>query len=98
MVAEHSIIIGDCRRMKEVKSASVQLVLTSPPSFAADVEYHSHDFESYLRGMQQVFDECHRVLENGRCLCLTLNESNEPSSQQTYIWPPRALATRSEDL
>ena len=81
MAAEHLVVIGDCRRMKEVKTASVQLILTSPPSFAAEAEYNLCNFELYLRGMQQVFSECSRVLQSGRCLCLNFSDSAEPYSQ-----------------
>lgn len=31
MKTQHTIIIGDSRRMKEVKDESVHLIITSPP-------------------------------------------------------------------
>ncbi|HIG98260.1 TPA: site-specific DNA-methyltransferase [Candidatus Woesearchaeota archaeon] len=77
MDPKHLVVIGDSRRMAEVPDDSVQLIVTSPPYF--DVKDYGQenigsldDFSEYLEEMQLVFKECHRVLENGRYICVNI--------------------------
>lgn len=80
MDAEHLVVIGDARKMKELPPESVQLIVTSPPNLTfrlAGPEGNGYlpDFESYLRGMMGVFKECRRVLQRGRFLCINICDS-----------------------
>ena len=63
MEKNHLVVVGDSRKMAEVPSASVQLVVTSPPYFnVKDYGVENigsiDDFHTYLQNMQLVFDEC----------------------------------------
>lgn len=78
MPAGHTIIIGDCHKMLEIKSSSVQLIVTSPPYFnihspEAGLNYLTN-LEAYLREMRDVFKECRRVLQKGRYICINMND------------------------
>ena len=76
--------------MKELKDNSVQLVVTSPPYFNVK-DYGTenigslNDFEAYLKEIQQVFDECYRVLDQGRYICV--NISDIISNKEKYPIP-----------
>lgn len=66
------IFLGDARRMEEVPTNSVALVVTSPPYFAGK-EYEADmgkghvpaSYQTYLEGLEEVFAECVRTLEPG---------------------------------
>ena len=62
------ILCGDARDiLKEVLTESLQLVITSPPYFNAKPVYGEHsNYEEYLTLLKEVFQECHRVLVEGR--------------------------------
>lgn len=71
--AERDVIhLGDARRMTSVATASVALVVTSPPYFAGK-EYEADldrvgvpaSYLEYLQLLREVFAECVRVLEPG---------------------------------
>ena len=86
----HLVVVGDSRRMKELGDKSVQLVVTSPPYFNVK-DYgvknigSEDDFGEYLLMMQAVFDECYRVLDDGRYACI--NISDVISGQEKYPIP-----------
>ncbi|HXG36702.1 MAG TPA: site-specific DNA-methyltransferase, partial [Dehalococcoidia bacterium] len=69
------ICYGDARQvLKELASGSIHLVITSPPYFNAKPEYSEYeDYESYLSMLREVFEECHRVLAEGRFLIVNLS-------------------------
>ncbi len=80
MDAEHLVVIGDARNMRELPASSVQLIVTSPPNLnfrlaGPEGNGYLNDFESYLKGLMGVFSECKRVLEPGRFLCINLSDS-----------------------
>ena len=80
MDADHLVVIGDARKMKELPGESVQLIVTSPPHLNFRVggpegNGYLTDFDAYLRGLLNVFKECRRVLQNGRFLCLNICDS-----------------------
>ena len=62
------IICGDSREiLKEIPNESVGLVFTSPPYFNARPEYALYEsYDTYLESLYDVFDECHRILKEGR--------------------------------
>lgn len=64
--------LGDSRNMDSIKPGSVALVVTSPPYFVGkayeeDIEHEAvpASYLEYLELLEQVFDECKRVLEPG---------------------------------
>ena len=77
MEKTHLVVIGDSRKMKEVANDSVQLVVTSPPYFnvkdyGIDNIGSINDFHEDLQNMQLVFNECYRVLQKGRYICVNI--------------------------
>jgi len=73
MITKHKIILGSPHRMEEVADSSVQLIVTSPPFFEIEDSVSSaEDFSNYLQEIQSVFNECHRVLERGRYICVNV--------------------------
>lgn len=67
--------------MKEIKSSSVQLIITNPPLFFSKCNFSNsglpQDFESYVKELRRVFKECNRVLESGRYICINFRGSAE---------------------
>ncbi len=76
----HKIIIGDSRRMEEVESGSVHLVVTSPPYWqlkdygSNDQIGFNHSYEEYINNLNLVWDECYRVLGDGCRLCVNIGD------------------------
>lgn len=76
----HKIIIGDSRRMDEVKDESVHLVITSPPYWQLK-DYGSKDqigfndsYQDYINNLNSVWKECYRVLQPGCRLCVNIGD------------------------
>jgi len=72
----HTIIMGDCRRMTELASGSVQLMVTSPPYFNAPFDYQGffRDYDEFLELMRGCASEVYRVLEDGRIACVNCDD------------------------
>jgi len=74
------IIIGDSRKMVEVKDNSIQLVVTSPPYWSIKnygVENqigYGQSLHEYLRDLYRVWKECYRILEPGRRLIINIGD------------------------
>ncbi len=75
------VIIGDSRKMDEVKDNSVHLVITSPPYFNAknySDDYSGRDlgniddYELWKKEIRKVWQECFRVLQPGRRLFINI--------------------------
>lgn len=68
----NKVYFSDCRSMKEIGDESVQLIVTSPPYWNMK-DYgptknqigFGETYTCYLMSMQEVFNECHRVLNSG---------------------------------
>ncbi|OIO73609.1 MAG: DNA methylase N-4 [Elusimicrobia bacterium CG1_02_37_114] len=80
MKTVHKIIIGDSRKMQEVRDASVHLIVTSPPYWQLK-DYGSneqigfnHSYEEYINNLNLVWNECHRVIANGCRLCINIGD------------------------
>jgi len=77
----HKVIIGDARRMTETDNGAVQLIVTSPPYWQIK-DYGKGDqqigfnetYEEYISSLNQVWDECYRVLEDGCRLCVNIGD------------------------
>jgi DNA modification methylase len=74
------IIIGDSRRMKELKDEEVDLIITSPPYWHIK-DYgvygqigYGQTLHEYLRDLYYVWNECYRVLKKGRRLCVNIGD------------------------
>ena len=77
---EARIILGDSRRMAEVASGSVDLVVTSPPYWhlkdygvPGQIGY-GQSLHEYLTDLYRVWQECHRVLRPGGRLCINVGD------------------------
>lgn len=68
---QHTVILGDSRRMPELEDRSVHLAVTSPPywnikDYGADGQIgHGSAYQAYLEDMRRVLEETHRVLHPG---------------------------------
>jgi len=74
------IIIGDSRRMAEVKDEDVDLVVTSPPYWHIK-DYGStgqtgfgQSLHAYLKDLYHTWRECFRLLRPGSRLCLNIGD------------------------
>ncbi len=74
------IIIGDSRKMTEVKNNSIDLVVTSPPYWhikdygvPGQIGY-GQSLHEYLKDLYRVWKECYRVLKPGRRLCINIGD------------------------
>ncbi len=80
MYSKPTIIIGDSRRMKEIKDESVHLVITSPPywqlkDYGNGSQIGFNDtYEDYINNLNLVWDECYRVLHKGCRLCVNIGD------------------------
>lgn len=76
----HKLIIGDSRKMQEVKDSSIHLIVTSPPYWqlkdygSSDQIGFNHSYEEYINNLNLVWNECYRVLENGCRLCVNIGD------------------------
>jgi len=80
MQIKTTIIIGDSRRMDEVKDESVHLVITSPPywqlkDYGNGSQIGFNDtYEDYINNLNLVWRECYRVLHKGCRLCVNIGD------------------------
>ena len=80
MKTVHKIIIGDSRKMKEVPSESVHLIITSPPywqlkDYGNGKQIGFNDsYEEYINHLNLVWNECHRILNKGCRLCVNIGD------------------------
>ncbi len=80
MDSRAKIIIGDSRKMLEVKDNSVQLVVTSPPYWSIknyDIKNqigYGQSLHEYLKDLYRVWKESYRVLEPGRRLVVNIGD------------------------
>lgn len=76
MTTNHTLIIGDCSEMKEIKDGSVHLVCTSPPYFNAPFDYKKlyKNYTHYLEMLKKVANELFRVVADGRIVALNIDD------------------------
>jgi len=74
------IIIGDGRRMQELKEVSIHLVITSPPYWHLK-DYgngnqigFNDNYEDYINNLNLIWKECCRVLHKGCRLCVNIGD------------------------
>lgn len=75
-----TIIIGDSRRMDELKDESVHLIITSPPYWqlkdygnGSQIGFND-SYEDYINNLNLVWKECYRVLHKGCRLCVNIGD------------------------
>jgi DNA modification methylase len=75
-----TIIIGDSRRMEELKDENVHLVITSPPYWqlkdygnGSQIGFND-SYEDYINNLNLVWKECYRVLHKGCRLCVNIGD------------------------
>jgi len=85
----HRIWLGDARAMSFLADESVHLVVTSPPYF--DLKKYPeqesqlgglHDYEMFLKELDRVWSECHRLLVKGGRLIVIVGDVCR--SRRTY--------------
>ena len=95
----HKIIIGDSRKMREVKDVSVQLIVTSPPYWqlkdygSSDQIGFNHTYEEYINNLNLVWNECYRVIENGCRLCVNIGDQ---FARSVYYGRYKVIPIRTE--
>ncbi len=79
-MASAKIIIGDSRKMDEVKNEAVDLVVTSPPywhikDYGVEGQIgYGQSLHEYLKNLYVVWKECFRVLKPGTRLCINIGD------------------------
>lgn len=88
----HTLYVGDSRDLSFLEIGEVQLILTSPPYWAArDVGHHEklgfeRDFEDYLDGLVRVLRKGYVLLRPGGAMVLVLADGRVPPAPGA---PPR---------
>jgi DNA modification methylase len=74
------IIIGDSKKMIEIKDETIDLIITSPPYWhikdygkIGQIGY-GQTLHEYLKDLYMVWKECFRVLKPGRRLCINIGD------------------------
>jgi len=80
MTSKTTTIIGDSRKMDELKDESVHLIITSPPYWQLK-DYgngnqigFNDSYEDYINNLNLVWKECYRVLHKGCRLCINIGD------------------------
>ncbi len=96
---EHKIITGDSRKMAEIQSRSVDLVITSPPYWQLK-DYgnenqigYNDNYQDYINNLNLVWKECYRVLNNGCRLCVNIGDQ---FARSVYYGRYKVIPIRTE--
>jgi DNA modification methylase len=77
---KEKVIIGDSRKMIELKDEEVDLIITSPPywhikDYGVPLQIgYGQTLHQYLKDLYRVWSECFRVLKPGRRLCINIGD------------------------
>lgn len=99
MATHHKIIIGDSRRMAELRDESIHLVITSPPywqlkDYGDENQLGFHDsYEDYINNLNLVWNECFRVLHKGCRLCINIGDQ---FARSVYYGRYKVIPIRTE--
>lgn len=92
--ASLNAIHGDSRNLSQLKDDSVGLIITSPPYWdKADYGGATTDigagmsYVDFLAELRQVFEECYRVLQPGRKLCVVTANVNQMTDHGLLTFP-----------
>jgi site-specific DNA-methyltransferase (adenine-specific) len=85
---------GDAQDLSHIKKDSISLIVTSPP-YWDKAEYGGNgtnigqraSYASFLRNMKTVFEECYRVLQPGRKICIVTANVNQHTDHGLLSFP-----------
>ncbi len=95
----HRIVLGDSRRMADVDTESVHLVITSPPywqlkDYGNDNQIGFNDsYENYINNLNLVWSDCSRVLHKGCRLCVNIGDQ---FARSVYYGRYKVIPIRTE--
>ncbi len=95
----HKIIIGDSRKMNELKDSSIHLVVTSPPywqlkDYGTDTQIGFNDsYEEYINNLNLVWNECYRVLKPGCRMAINIGDQ---FARSVYYGRYKVIPIRTE--
>lgn len=95
----HRIVIGDARRMLSIVNESVHLIITSPPywqlkDYGVEGQIGFDDtYEKYINNLNQVWQECARVLHSGCRLCINIGDQ---FARSVYYGRYKVIPIRTE--
>ena len=99
MKTNHLCIIGDSRKMDDVKDSSVHLVVTSPPYWQLK-DYGTKDqigfndsYQDYINNLNLVWKECFRALHPG---CRMLVNIGDQFARAVYYGRYKVIPIRTE--
>ncbi|GEM_PF-355802 len=88
------VINGDSRNMEFLENDSVGLIVTSPPYWdKADYGTGENNlgniasYKEFLESIRPVFEECYRVLEPGRKMCVVTANVNQHTEEGLLTFP-----------
>jgi site-specific DNA-methyltransferase (adenine-specific) len=89
-----SVTRVDARHMDHIPDDSVDLIVTSPPYWnKADYEHNSFNlgciekYNAFLSSMKDAFREMHRVIRDGRRICIVTANVNQYSEHGLLTFP-----------
>lgn len=87
------IIWGDCLNvMKNMKSESIHVMVTSPPYYNARAYSQWSNLDEYLEDMRQIIRESYRVLDNHRVFVFNVGDIfDNDNLTTTSVWGKRRL-------
>lgn len=88
------VVQGDSRKLKFIDDDSVSLIVTSPP-YWDKADYGDQNtnigrrdtYVAFLQKMKEVFEECYRVLEPGRKICVNTANVNQFTEYGLLTFP-----------
>jgi len=84
----HHIYVGDAEEvLKKLESASISLIVTSPPYYTMRGHCAWKDYEEYLEKMFNIFRECKRVLMLGRYCVVNIGDYKDATNGDTTKHP-----------
>lgn len=88
------VIHGDSRRLNGIADGSIGLVVTSPPYWnKADYGHNAANlgavggYKQFFKEIRPVFEECYRVLQPGRKLCVVTANVNQQTDHGLLTFP-----------
>ncbi len=98
---EYRVIIGDSRRMEELRNESVHLVVTSPPYPMVAIwdgfftEVSAKSFDEMHKYLDQVWSEVTRVLIPGGLACINIGDATRTKDGVFRLYPNHSMVIQS---
>ncbi|MFQ5636763.1 MAG: DNA-methyltransferase, partial [bacterium] len=95
----HKCIMGDSRKMDEIKNSSVHLIVTSPPywqlkDYGSEGQIGFNDsYEEYINNLNLIWNECNRILHPG---CRMLINIGDQFARSVYYGRYKVIPIRTE--